>query len=85
MEHSVWDEPGLSPQLAGEVPEAALTYGAWLSQRIGETTWHKSWLVTVLVAVEAGPWAILGAFMRGGETVFGVVMLTVVGPLTSSA
>lgn len=26
VEHTVWDEPGLSRELAGEVPDAAVTY-----------------------------------------------------------
>ena len=83
VDQSVWDEPGLSPPLAGPTPEDAPTYEDWISRKIDETTMHGSWLTTIGLALAAGPWAVLGALMSsGGGSTIGVVMLTIIGPLT---
>ncbi len=82
VEHTVWDEPTLSPELAGHCDESQLTYPRWLAQRIAETSAAKSWLVTLLVAVVAGPWGVLGALsgISGGS--FALAMIVVIGPVT---
>ncbi len=86
VEHSVWDEPGLSPQLAGDVPHDALTYAGWLERRIAETGFLKSWAVTALVALAAGPWAILAAFLGAYDQAgWGIINVTVIGPLMEEA
>ena len=61
VEHGVWDEPGLSPSLAGSIPQDALTYDRWLGNNIARTTREATWRNTLLVALAAGPWSILGA------------------------
>ena len=82
VEHTVWDEPTLSTELAGHCDESQLTYARWLTQRITETSFTKSWLVTLLVAVVAGPWGVFGALsgITGGS--FALAMIVVIGPIT---
>lgn len=82
VEHSVWDEPGLSPQLSDLVPADGLTYSNWLEQKISQTHSAKTWWITLGIALAAGPWAILGAMLGWGATVFGIVMIVLVGPVT---
>ena len=69
LEHSVWEETSLSPAL-NEVPQGALTYANWLQLRISEMGVVKSWLITFLLALAAGPWSLLGTFgsMLSGST-----------------
>ena len=65
---SVWNEPGLSADLTGPRPADADDYGGWL--RRGRDASHPvtSWLVTGLLAVVAGPLAVVGAFWGSGQT-----------------
>lgn len=82
VDHTVWDEPGLAHDLAGSAPDEALTYSSWLAYRCDQTGVAKTWFVTVLVSLMAGPIAVLTAFAKGaaiGESQ--LVMLTVFGPL----
>ena len=80
-EQSVWDEPGLSAELAGKPAPGAVTYAAWLEKRRAGTTAARSWRTVFLVALLSGPWAVLGAFWGSGQTVFSIVILTVFGPV----
>ncbi len=81
VEHTVWDEPALSVELAGQPGEHDLTYRDWLVENLERTTAAKTWLVTLLVVLAAGPWGVLGAFGSSGSSLFGVLMLTVFGPV----
>jgi protease prsW family protein len=85
VEHTVWDEPGLSKELAGETPVGELTYPTWLETRQRETSAGTTWLVTLGVSLLAGPWAILGAFINplvsGGSTAFGIGAIIIFGPV----
>ncbi len=78
---SVWDEPGLSRELAGIPPPDERTYAVWLDQRRSQTGPAASWAAVALVALVAAPWAVLGAFWGSGETAFSVLALTVFGPV----
>ena len=60
-DQSVWEEPGLSEALSGPMPANALTYRRWLAERIEKTGWERSLAISILMALAAGPWAILGA------------------------
>ena len=82
VEHTVWDEPTVAPQIVGEPPADQLTYARWLEQRIAATSSSKSWFVTLLLVLVAGPWGVIGALGGGGGSSFGLVMLTVIGPVT---
>jgi len=79
--NSVWDEPGLSRPLAGATPADALTYAVWLERKIAETDSGLSWGVTIAAAVAAGPFAIFGALLQGGQTGLAIVLITIAGPV----
>jgi len=81
VEHSVWEEPALSPDLAGPVPAGELTYPRWFEQRWRETTLARSWLVTIAVALAAGPWALVGALWGNSRNAYGFLTLTVFAPV----
>ena len=81
VEHGVWDEPGISPDLAGDVPDGELTYARWLDLRRAQTTAARSWATTAAIALCAGPWAILGAFYGSGQTAFSIMAICVFGPV----
>lgn len=82
VEHTVWDEPALSPQLAGETPEDELTYARWLEQGIASTSLGKSWATTLWVAMVAGPFGLLGAIGAGQQNAIALAILVIVGPVT---
>lgn len=79
--HSVWDEPGLSRELAGEAPADATTFANWALRRRRETSPAVTWLVTAGVVACAGPFAILGAFMGTGGSSFQLLLTVVVAPV----
>ena len=84
VENTVWDEPGLSADLAGAPADGDVTFERWLRENEARTTWAKSWLVTVGVAAVAGPWGVLGAVMSGGGamTFAALITVAVVAPVT---
>lgn len=82
VEHTVWDEPALSSELAGEPGDGELTYRRWLTANIASTPIAKTWLVTLLVALAAGPWGVLGAMFSSGGSSFSVMLYSVFGPVT---
>src|SRR5690606_9505266 len=61
VEHGVWDEPGLSRELAGEPDAMQSTYARYLAAAVAQTSWLKSWGITLVIVVVAGPLGILGA------------------------
>ncbi len=82
VEQTVWDEPGISDTLTGGRPSDALTYARWLDKGRSETSLPKSWLITMGLALVAGPWAIVGAlFGGGGGTVSHIIAIIVVAPV----
>lgn len=80
IEHSVWDEPGISPALAGPAPPDAATYGKWLDAGRERVGWAQTWAVTVGVALLAGPWAILGAVWGSGQSWYQLLLVILFGP-----
>ncbi len=81
VEHTVWDEPALSPQLTGPRPADSLTYAGWLERRIEETGFAISWTIVALAALAAGPWALIGALTGGGQSAFQFTMIAIFGPV----
>jgi hypothetical protein len=81
-EHSVWDEPGLTPTLAGRPSAHDVTYATWLDQNRARWGLGKSWALTLGLALVAGPFAIVGAFWNSGATIFSILMMVVIGPVT---
>jgi hypothetical protein len=84
VEHSVWNEPGVSRDQArvAAVNPAQVTYARWLEAGCARWSPLKSWGLTLLVALAAGPWAVLGALMNGGQSISGALMLVFFGPVT---
>jgi len=84
VEHSVWNEPTVSPQQARDAAmnPAQLTYARWLEAGRARWTPLQSWGLTLLVALAAGPWAVFGALLSGGQSVSGALLLVLFGPLT---
>ena len=62
-EHSVWDEPGRSVELSGDVPDDAVTWLKWCRENARQTTVAYSWTITLGVALVSGVWAVLGALL----------------------
>lgn len=59
---SVWDEPTLSPELAGATPADAETYRAWYDRMQARTGRGKAILYALAVAILNGPMGVLAAF-----------------------
>lgn len=80
LAHGIWEEPALR-----EAARAAggPSYAGWLAAGVARTGLARSWAITALLALVAGPWAILATFLQGGAGSggFGLVLLVVVGPL----
>jgi len=83
VEHTVWDEPALSGELAGDIPDTALTYAKWLRSKIDATTPSVSWMTTFPLALVSAPLAIVGVFVLRvqGMGSFGCMALVVFGPI----
>ena len=84
VEHSVWSEPTVPRDQAHDAAmnPAHVTYARWLEA--GRVRWTplKSWSLTVLIALAAGPWAVFGALMNGGQSISASLMLVFFGPVT---
>lgn len=85
VEYNVWEEPTLAGDLAGSPAEGQLTYANWLQSGIENTSLIDSLQVTLLVALAAGPWGVVGAFWSalinsGGAG--GLFAVVVFGPVT---
>ncbi|MGF1633831.1 MAG: PrsW family glutamic-type intramembrane protease [Phycisphaerae bacterium] len=77
--HSVWDEPQLDARALPHVPRDT-SYADWLAERQQQTGWGRSWLAVLVLALAAGPWAVVGAFWGSGQSLFGVMTLVVFAP-----
>ncbi len=86
IEHTVWDEPALSKELKDSGDTCHLTYAGWLSRKISTMSISRSWLITLAIALSAGPWAVIGALFisYGGVSFYsaGVIAIIVIGPMT---
>ncbi|MBL4697242.1 MAG: PrsW family intramembrane metalloprotease [Phycisphaerales bacterium] len=70
-ERSVFDEPTFSTELAGEVPENALTYERHLAEQLEATSPLESWFATGVMAAGAGLLAVVGSLISNA-TAFGL-------------
>lgn len=86
VEHGVWDEPGLSPELAGEPDATQSTYARYVATQIAKTSWLKSWCITLAIVILGGPLGILGALTTSAELGAASgpqwVMMALVAPVT---
>lgn len=82
VDHSVWDEPALRGMIHGEPPPGALTHARWLAQKRARTTAARTWAVTGLCALAAGPLAVLGTFVQSSAGWSTLLAVVVIGPVT---
>ena len=80
VEHTVWDEPGLSSELAGATPDEGLTWTRWYERESAATSVLDSWMMTVLLCVLSGPLAIATAAFGFHGSAFDFVMILFVIP-----
>ncbi len=76
-DQSVWDEPGLSRELAGDTPEDGITWYRWYRRQEAKTSSSRSWLVTLTVALTSGVFAVAGTIAQqsaGGGWLLSVVV-----------
>ncbi len=83
VENSVWDEPGLSAELAGGSSGSRLTYSGWLAGKIDTTSSQKTWLNTLFLVMFSGLWAVIGVFILSfqGQGGIGVLAVVLFGPI----
>ena len=81
-ENSVWDEPGLSRELAGDPPKDAVTWFKWYRGKAAQTTSALTWGVTLAVALSSGIFAILGALLLQLDFSNHVLLTVVAAPIT---
>ncbi len=83
IDHNVWEEPTLFPAEHVELPASAITYERWLTEHLDRTSPAQRQWNTLLIALAAGPFAILGAMLNGVELeymFFTVLVVAVIGP-----
>jgi hypothetical protein len=78
-DHSVWDEPGLSRSLSGDIPANAVTWFGHFLQQKQSTSMLSTWITTLTVAVLAGPLSIVGTLIQG-TAAGGLIGVVVIGP-----
>lgn len=78
-DHSVWDEPGLSRPLSGDMPPDAVTWFGHYLQQEKSTSTLSTWMVTLAVAALAGPLAIVGTLIQGEYPAGGLIGAVVLG------
>ena len=81
-DQSVWDEPGLSPRLAGDTPCHAVTWYGWYCKQLAATSEAATWWATLTVVLAGGIFAILGTVAT--QSIYGTTMVavTIFGPTT---
>ena len=85
IDHSVWDEPSLTPTVANSVPKSALTYANWLNQRRENWTQWQAWTTTLGVICLSIPLAALAAVISlissNHFLVSDVILACIAGPI----
>jgi hypothetical protein len=77
-----WDEPALSPDLAGERPAHVQTYAQWLAAGRARFSLTRTWGITLALAFGSGAWAIVGALLSQvqGNSAGGLLLIILFGP-----
>ncbi len=76
----VYDEPALSAELVGGIPDDARTWFRWYQQQAARTGPWSGWLVTLGVILSGGLLAVAGTFMAQELTWVPLLNLVVFGP-----
>jgi len=81
-DQSVWDEPGLSRALSGDLPADGLTWFRWYQQQVAETTVTGTWWTTLGVVIAGGILAVVGTLLS--QSLYGnaLIAVTILGPTT---
>jgi hypothetical protein len=79
-EHSVWDELSTDRSLSGEPAADAVTWYRHYLDRVERVSGWRSWLVTAVVALVAGPAAILATLWGGAQSGIAWVAIVILGP-----
>lgn len=78
-DYSVWDEPTLSSELGVSIDSRKEHgFAKKMELRRSETSAGFSWTITFLIALAAGPWAVIGAFWQGYGG--GLLAIIIFGP-----
>ncbi|MBC8377819.1 MAG: PrsW family intramembrane metalloprotease [Planctomycetes bacterium] len=67
------------PAMTGKLQQAEL--GQWLAEKRGQCTLGGNVAVTLVAALIAGPFAIMGAFVSGRQTFFAAVYMVLFAPV----
>jgi RsiW-degrading membrane proteinase PrsW (M82 family) len=67
--------------MAGQAPRDAPIYGRWLKESRDRTAESTTWIVTVALAILAGPWAVLGAIFGFQDASSGLFLVVIFGPV----
>jgi hypothetical protein len=67
------------PALTGKLEQSQL--GEWLEHKRSQCSIGGSLLVTVLAGLVAGPFAVIGVFLSGSQTLFQLVYMILFGPV----
>jgi RsiW-degrading membrane proteinase PrsW (M82 family) len=78
VEHEVWNEPALAPGTCP--PDVAQTYSGLLREKWRQASPGISWLTVAGLALAAGPFAVLAAFMKTSAPCFAVAAI-IMAPL----
>ncbi|MFW6189292.1 MAG: PrsW family glutamic-type intramembrane protease [Planctomycetota bacterium] len=81
IDRTVWGEPGFSAELFGPAPSDRLTYRRWLKRGRAQISPLRSWAAALVIALLAGPWAVLGAVWGSGHGAVGVLAVVVAAPV----
>ncbi len=63
IDHSVWDEPSLAPNVLATTPESALTYANWLTRRRENWSEWQAWTATLGIILLSFPCAAIAAII----------------------
>jgi hypothetical protein len=79
-EHSVWDELSTDRSLSGDPAADAATWYRHYVDRASRVSGWRSWVVTAMVALVAGPAAILATLWGGAQSGVAWVAIVIFGP-----
>ncbi|MBI1367984.1 MAG: PrsW family intramembrane metalloprotease [Planctomycetes bacterium] len=82
VDGSVFDDPTFSPELAGVTARPEQTYADFIRRRRAKLGIAGSWALSLIMSAAAGPFAVAGTFMTGGQAgTWGLLSAVVAAPL----
>lgn len=80
--NSVWDEPGRSEELSGQMPPEAENWWSWYCAQKQNTSLMTSWLTTGAIMVAAGVVAIVSTIISNTFSEGQIVLTVFAAPIT---